>query len=263
MSEGQAFVEISQWQRKVGQEAADYARENFLPVYAGRKCVDGRYEAGQYSGAIARPGGDFGYVMALLAVNRDRNLGLTPEQCFAAVYDAVTQGDGRFSMHTDTHNEHDAKSIGCGHIARALDERNSSLFGLNPQDVRAATNYAKQRFANHDERLDMTILSGGHEEAGVLVVTGTKNTINPYSHFGRRMYFIYDEARDEEFMRELVRKMGIQGLSLEDFREASQRQTTATLRLLAGNKPMVRINADIPERPEVDYGSITIIPPIS
>jgi len=38
---------------------------------------------------IARPGGHCGYVMALLAINRKKNLGLTPEQCFNAVYKVV------------------------------------------------------------------------------------------------------------------------------------------------------------------------------
>src|SRR5918999_5790834 len=81
--------------------AARHARQNVVPVAAGRRCIDGRYEPGQGSGMIARPGADFGYVMALLAVNHAKGLGLTPTQVVDAVYDAVVREGDRFRLHTD------------------------------------------------------------------------------------------------------------------------------------------------------------------
>ena len=66
-----------------------YIQASLTPAKDGRKCVDGRYLPNQSAGMISRPGGDCGYVMALLALNSKKKLGLTPEQCFNAVYKAV------------------------------------------------------------------------------------------------------------------------------------------------------------------------------
>jgi len=50
---------------------------------------------------IARPGADLGYVLALLAVSHDRDLGLSPVDAVDAVYRAVTADGGTFFIHTD------------------------------------------------------------------------------------------------------------------------------------------------------------------
>ena len=70
-------------------EVEEYVTKSMVAANKGTKCVDGRYLPEQASGMLARPGADGGYVMALEAVNRKKRLGLTPEQCFNAVFKAV------------------------------------------------------------------------------------------------------------------------------------------------------------------------------
>ncbi|HRN96283.1 MAG TPA: hypothetical protein PLD54_02460, partial [Candidatus Levybacteria bacterium] len=55
----------------------DFVSANIIPTKNGRKCVDGRYENDEYSGMIARPGADFGYVMAMIGYNNEQKLGLS------------------------------------------------------------------------------------------------------------------------------------------------------------------------------------------
>src|SRR5258708_15431328 len=73
------------------QETANYVRKNTVFAREGRKCVDGRYPPDTARGMLARAGGDCGYVMALMAINRKKKLQLTPEQCFNAVYKVISQ----------------------------------------------------------------------------------------------------------------------------------------------------------------------------
>src|SRR5205814_1274014 len=93
----------------------------------------------QATGMIARPGGDAGYVMALLALNRKKHLGLTPEQCFNAVYKAIAKQHGRFCMHTDHHVDPDSHThhglIGCGHLAKAATDELSKEYEVKSEDV--------------------------------------------------------------------------------------------------------------------------------
>jgi hypothetical protein len=115
--------------------AMRHARETVVPIAAGRRCIDGRYEPGQGSGMIARPGADFGYVMALLAVNHAMGWGLTPVRLVDAVCDAVARDGDRFWMHTDqdapwpsgtgpagpTAGGAGPTAIGCRHVSASLD----------------------------------------------------------------------------------------------------------------------------------------------
>jgi hypothetical protein len=209
----------------------------------GRRCVDGRYESdSEHSGRLARPGGDFGYVMALLAVNRSKNLNLTPEQCVDAVYAAVTENDGQFFMHTDEHAEHasETTAIGCGHIAKAMNAANSSNYNVTPEEVAQALAYTRQKIGQ-GEKFTMVTLKGEHQERGVLVVTGTEKTVNPHK---QDMFFVYDSNRDQQFIQQLVDRASIPGLTLEDMVEASKLQTQATLHLLAADKPIFEVNVD-------------------
>ena len=77
-----------------GLEAARaHVRRNAVAATLGRRCIDGRYLLSQGGGMLARPGADFGYLLALLAVNREKGLGLTADGCFEAVLAALTRRD--------------------------------------------------------------------------------------------------------------------------------------------------------------------------
>src|SRR5882672_7369739 len=126
--------------------ATTYINASSVPASEGRKCVDGRYLPGQASGMIARPGGDGGYVMALMAVNHVKKLGLTPEQCFNAVYKVVSHYKG-FCFHTDQHvdteNNTDYRLIGCGHLAMAATKHFSAAYDLESKEMQELIIYAR------------------------------------------------------------------------------------------------------------------------
>lgn len=224
-----------------------FVQENLVPTKVGRRCVDGRYESdSEESGTTARPGGDFGYVMALLAQNDSLGLGLTPEESAEKIYLAVTSDGTDFSMHTDHHasfpnQEGETSAIGCGHIAKALNPTTNSGYEASSEDVQRALNQIRGKVLVRG-RIHLAVLEGEHAEKGVLIVTGTKVTVNPSN--GESMYFVYDQTRDHEYMKDLVARMNIPGLTAEEFIEASNQQLGATLKNLASGLPQFLINAD-------------------
>ncbi len=218
----------------------------------GRRCIDGRYKLDEHSGTIARPGGDFGYVMALLAVISQFGLNLKPEDCFERIYEVIiAENNAVFSMHSDNANElsrlnrsardeSEHPIIGCGHIANAMLKSNAFRYGLFTQDVVSALNYARKK-KSKGGRIDIDILDGVHAEAAVLVVKG-KRTIQPW--LDDKMFYVYDVERDRVFMEDLVRKLKIPGVTPERFIHASTQQLRETLRLMASRKPIFEICVD-------------------
>lgn len=225
--------------------AKKYVKENTVAAREGRRCIDGRYLPDQARGTIARPGGDFGYVMVFLALVRKVGINLSPEQCFNLVYNAVAIRGNKFSMHTDNHvNLKNHAKIGCAHIAFGLDEKISPAYNeVNPTDVQKALVNARQRML-YGISVDLAALAGEHQEQGVLVVTGTQRTVNPLNRAGDSMYFVYDRERDMEFMRGLVERLRLPQIKFEDFKRVSDRQLAATLELLAPGKPVYEVNVD-------------------
>jgi hypothetical protein len=231
------------------QEAKNYVQRATVPAIEGRKCVDGRYQHDQQSGMLARPGGDFGYVMALLAVNNTLKLGLTPRECFEKVYRAVTSDQkGKFGMHTDQHanseDGHKVKAIGveptiigCGHIAKACNEEFSEAYGLEPYELRELVDAARERL-HEGGAIDMVTLAGDHAEKGVLIIDSQDSSVDPYDSEQKSMYFIYDRMRDEIFMKKLVETLALQGLTYESLKDAADKQLQTTLRILAPGAPM-------------------------
>lgn len=242
-------------EKNIGLETAlAHVVKNLTPAKEGRKCVDGRYASeGNDQGMIARPGGDFGYVMALLAVNREKQLGLTPEQCVDAVFNAVTVEGNLFYMHTDTHAEHDhghndKPAIGCGHIAKALNPELASGYAVPEDDMRKAFAHM-QKYLQLKEKVRMTVLEGDHKEQGVLVVDSETRTVKPQNEQDKTMYFIYDKKRDAEYIQKtLIPRLKIQALNGEDFMKAADAQLAATLHNLAlgANIYHVGIQNEIP-----------------
>jgi hypothetical protein len=246
--------------------ATRHARSTLFPATAGRRCIDGRYEPGQGSGLIARPGADFGYVMALLSLNHALRWGLTPAQVVDAVWRVVAGEGGPFRIHTDqlvawppwdgaardTDGVTGRPVIGCRHVAAAADPARATCY-FPPSypspdvDVRAALDRIAAR-ARDGEAVDVIRLRGQRVERGVLVVVGTQRTVQPTT--ARDAYFVYDQARDEAFVaRTLVPGLGLPGLTAAALTAAARVQLAASLRIVAAGRPVFLVDVDgaVPE----------------
>lgn len=240
------------------EKIKEYIGRNVVKVRSGRKCVDGRYLPTQASGMIARPGGDLGYVMALMGVNKRKNLGLTPERCFNEVYKIVSRENASFFMHTDHHADPDlvpdligaggADSahqihkvlIGCGHVAKAAREDLSKEYDIDGKSVERLVAYARN-IADIMPNVEVVNLEGGHEEAGVLVINNEQYTVNAQDPISRKMYFIYDSQRDTKFLEYLASEMAITGVDFAEMKRESDLQLQATLHNLAKGLPIYNV----------------------
>lgn len=232
-----------------------FVRQNTVTVAEGRKCVDGRYLPYQSRGAIARPGGDAGYVLALLALDRKKHLGMTPEQCFNAVYKVVAKGNGKFGMHTDHYTDPDGQThhglIGCGHLAKAASRSFSEEYEVLRKDMERFVEYIRN-VADISPALEMVNLEGGHKESGVLVVESRVHTVSSQNVENREMYFVYDEERDTAFLKNLVSEMAIAGVSYAEMKRESDLQLHATLHILARHLPVYIVHF-VGNHPQVSF----------
>lgn len=243
------------------EKTTAYVLANTVVATDGRKCVDGRYTSDTASGMIARAGGDCGYVMALMAINKKKKLHLTPEQCFNAVYKVIKLDmNGTFCLHTDHHADPENRNanlkmhqtlIGCGHIAAASKRKIRSRYDVSNDDVKKMVLYVRN-LADITRDVDMVNLQGEHREQGVLLIESNKFTVNAMDGKGKGMYFIYDKLRDEEFMRQLTKEMAIVGVSFEDMKKESDIQLQATLHNLAKGLPLYHVKYD-GSTPEVKF----------
>lgn len=226
-----------------------YVQKNTVIAKDGRKCVDGRYPPETASGMLARPGGDCGYVMALLALNKKKKLGMTPEQCLNAVYNVICKKlHGAFCMHTDHHvdPEHEDLNdkmhqtlIGCGHLAKATKQLLREPYDVDNDDVKKIIAYAKN-LAEVSEHVELVNLNGDHKEEGVLLVESDTYTVNACDE--NTQYFIYDKTRDDAFMKKLVEAMDLPGVTFEDMQKESDIQLQATLHNLAKGLPLYNVS---------------------
>lgn len=241
-----------------------YVQKNTVRAREGRKCVDGRYPPDTAKGMLARAGGDCGYVMALMAINRKKKLQLSPEQCFNAVYKVINQKmHGAFCIHTDHHADPDHRVgdkemhqtlIGCGHLAKAAATsqwRIRQPYDVESDDVKRIISYAKN-LANIDDNVEMINLAGEHAERGVLIVDDNEYTVNAMDPATHLMYFIYDRKRDEEFMKKLVKAMAIPGVTFEAMKKESDIQLQATLHNLAKGLPIYTVSFK-DKKPQATY----------
>lgn len=244
------------------QETLDYVSKNTVRAREGRKCVDGRYPPETASGMLARAGGDCGYVMALMAINKKKKLGLTPEQCFNAIYKIISQKlHGAFCIHTDHHVDPDHEDatkhmhqtlIGCGHLSNAATQgRLRETYDIHGEDVKKIIAYARN-LAEISEGVEIINLNGEHAERGVLLIDDTTHTVNAWDQKAHTMYFIYDKKRDEEFMKKLVTAMAITGVTYEDMKKEADIQLQATLHNLAKGLPIYTVSYKGKE-PQVSY----------
>ncbi len=244
------------------QHTINYVRKNTVTAMEGRKCVDGRYPPDTARGMLARAGGDCGYVMALMAINRKKKLQLTPEQCFNAVYKVISQKlHGAFCIHTDHHADPDHEGsnhqmhqtlIGCGHLSQAASPHLlRQPYDVQSHDVKKIIAYAKN-LADISDTVEMINLNGEHAERGVLIIDDTTHTVNAMDPKEHKMYFIYDKKRDEAFMKKLIKAMAIPGVTFEDMKKESDIQLHATLHTIAKGLPMYTVSYKNAE-PQVRY----------
>lgn len=234
---------LNQEIQEVLGKATAYVEGHVIDASLGRMCVDGRYKDG--AGMIARPGGDLGYVMVLLAFNRKNNWGFSAQQVVGFVYEYVTRDGGEFFMHTDEHAEHKTKedplSIGCGHVALALVEGFAPDYLLDSEDLREALVTLREKQEEWKD-IKKVVLEGEHKEKGVLIVESREKTVSPRD--GEEMYFVYDETRDQDFMQGLVdflsKEKGLD-VTFDEFKQVSDIQVEATLQKLAPTKPILRV----------------------
>jgi hypothetical protein len=238
--------------------AVEYIKASVVPVREGRKCVDGRYLPNQAKGLIARPGGDSGYVMALIAVNRKKKLGLTAQECLCAVYNAVTKHKGKFYLHTDHKCDPDNHShhglIGCGHLAKAATMQGCRKYDVTSKDIKTLV-YHVRFLCNVSSDIEMVNLDGDHKEEGVLIVRSQKYTILADNPSLSEMYFVYDQDRDVDFMRKLVRTMNIPGITYGDMKQESDLQLHQTLQNLASGLPIYEVSFTAHGEPVVAFTS--------
>jgi len=244
------------------QETINYVRKNTVAAREGRKCVDGRYPPDTARGMLARAGGDCGYVMALMAINRKKKLQLTPEQCFNAVYKVISQKmHGAFCIHTDHHADPEQNGvndsmhqtlIGCGHLAKAAKRWSiRKPYDVQGKDIKKIIAYAKN-LAEIGDHVEMINLDGEHAEQGVLIIDNTTYTVNAMDPKEHSMYFIYDKKRDEEFLAKLVEAMAIPGVTFEDMKKEADIQLQATLHNIAKGLPIYSVTYK-KSAPQVKY----------
>lgn len=237
------------------QQTQKYVEQNIVRAQYGRKCVDGRYLPSQATGMIARPGGDCGYVMTLMAVSEKKGLNLSPEECFNAVYNALINLGEKFSMHTDHNVDPDISTrnglIGCGHLAKAANEMLCKAYDVSAKNIEALVNYARE-LSRRDSSLELINLIGQHTEKGILVVDSEEYTVNARQPDLDLMYFVYDELRDNNFMRKLVEELHLPDVSFEEIKKESDIQLQATLHNLAKGLPVYKMQV-IDSKPTVTY----------
>ena len=219
------------------------------------RCVDPRDQATQADeqeideakrpqyrpNAVARPGGDFGYIMVLLGADDT----LSANDAVDIVKSWRKSTGGIFTMHgaDQAHG-----GTGCGHIDNCV--KGAADFGVQTQRVSDALNYIQGLHATDPH--NYPLLTGQHVEKGVLVVDGDDTTIP--STINDTQYFRYDKRADEKNLLSLRNYMQSQGQAqvddsyLSKMQSASDKQMTAVLSLLAKNLPVFAVTMENPAK---------------
>lgn len=200
------------------------------------RCIDGRY-IGNNLPPLARPGGDAGSLMEMLAINDTLSLGLKNAEVANRLV-AIVGGYERFHFHTDMH--HPTKIIGCGHIKEVL--QNHTSYGLTIVSVTFL-----QDFLNTitEKGASITILNGDHTEGALLIVKGEDWSVEPDNKI-----FVYHKTLDDQ-RRKLIAHQMIQyidpKLQVEEeylydmLSQISDNQRMETVKRLAEGLPIYEV----------------------
>lgn len=213
------------------------------------ECGDGRYTKEQSRGAIRVFGGDFGFLMAVKAAAKTKDIDISTaeivDRYFAAISDLRGNG-GQFYYHTDSH--HLESGIGCGHVAQATNPQNDGLYGHIA--LREVQELYEEVLSRDTSKLHKIVLEGEHKESAVLFVHGGSDDDKPYWSVNSldgetgEMAFIVDIARISNFIKDLAPKLEIDGLTASDVERELVIQMQATTSLLAKGLTQYRVNID-------------------
>lgn len=176
--------------------------KNFIEVYRypvssqetnNARCIDGRYRGNDLA-PLARPGGDFGSLMEIVAANESLQLGLSDE-AIEKIMLSQTGGYEHFHIHSDTHHEKNAE--GCGHIREAFHDP------VSYELTDAGSTFLKNFFEQFEKKGGkMTVLDGEHGEGAVVIVKGNEWSIAPDGKA-----FIYHKTLDDGRRRRIAHAM--------------------------------------------------------
>lgn len=241
-------------EKEISTEEYIYSVEKFVDAHLvsaeeGRRCIDGRYNPSESRGMLARPGGDMGYVLGLLALSRKKGWKLSPEEAFDHVFEVV-KGRGGFFYHSDYDHENWAageashiEGLGCAHIGRTIERGAAETYGIPDTEVKSLLTYLHFR-ALHDDHILRSTLWGRHHEGGLIIVDNEFVTVDALDKYLGKSYFIYDRKRDMLFVAMLsaaLNSHGLTDLTFSDYLDVLDQQTNLTLSTLAADLPVYEL----------------------
>ncbi len=217
-----------------------FVEKNMIPAHNSRCCIDGRYPYGDVP-ACARPGGDPGYFMEILAGLRKIGFNLNPQNA-QAVLDIIIDtlgGPKKIDWHTD--EDSNAVAGGCKHIANARNNPND--YGLTEDDAELIEQTLLRLKGQGGNEV---VLKGEHKERAVLILNSQDLSINHQGEDGDQV-FVYHKAIDQEQRDILVQavsaKFGLNNAELlEATNAASASQLEATANVVAKGLPRFLVN---------------------
>lgn len=215
-----------------------------LPAREGRRCIDGRYDSQTRGGYLARPGGDLGYVLGLLALSNQEGWGLSPFEAYRLIH-RIVEKRGGFHFHSDHLEREGSGQFGCGHLALASHPELASQYGVTQLQVQQLIAYA-ERVALGLCCGQLDYLHGEHRELGLIVNHSRSSSFGAPSVECPPQYFVYDRGRDEDFVNWLsgeLRARGLAHLKAERFQAILDQQMNITVHHLIGDKPIYRAAA--------------------
>lgn len=175
----------------------------------------------------------------MLEPAKDKGAGMSEEGILSRYQVALehreNERDGTLHSHTDDHSKEHGE-VGCGHIKRLIKEEDmGDLFG---------------KLAAYKNK--ETVLTGKHEEKGVLLVYSNEKSVNSFDPETNEMYFVVDMQRIKEYIEKITPKLSIPHISPEDVWNSYQNQMLATASILAPNQNMFRVSFENGE-PEIRF----------
>lgn len=213
-------------------------------------CVDPRRDrsGNRPVGAARSAGASAGKTMALMGVRPD----ITVARAVRLVAQSEHEQGHKYTQHVDTHTH----GLGCGHIARASEEKHEALYGIPSEGVIDMRVTALEFWDTDRLELYAPKLVSTHREAGVVIVNSPDYTIDPLSVPQELEVFRYDRLRTHTSLTILAESIGGKDGTVEpeELITVFERQTMATLALLGPQLPIYHV---VPETKMVAHlGSV-------
>ncbi len=200
-------------------------------------------------GAERSPGGSLGKVMSLMGAVPD----LSPERAVDIVQAWEEHEKRKFFFHGDDHDHHDG--LGCGHVDKARDPKNSALYGISSDRMEVMMDYIWKKIDNGNMRVKLSVYTDEHNEDAVLIVKSMDTTVAATTTDDMHKFFRFDETRHDarlDCLAEFAQTEGV-NVTAEDLINAAQQQRIATLMLLAAGKPIFEVDLRDKTNPTVIF----------